>query len=178
MRSIARRRDLPKDDVDAPLAYLRSQDDVLRVERVAALKNDVMNLLRNQDPPAEGLAETLIGMLLDGNNIGKNNFNSSGATAHDLENAAKFRGENKKVVFTSCSSCFPSQHPPVVLDYCIQHLGAMVNELADAARVGGRGAPALPDGGVSGGGVRGAPPYRMEECAEGSRPRRSAALPS
>ena len=116
--------------------------------------------------------------MLDGNNMGKDNLNSSGATAPDLENAAKFRGENKKVVFTSCSSCFPLQHPPVVLDYCIQHLGAMVNELADAARVGGRGAPALPDGGVSGGGVRGAPPYRMEECAEGRRPRRSAALPS
>ena len=144
LRSIARRRDLPKDDVEALLAYLRSQDDALRVERVAALKNDVMNLLRNQDPPAEGLVETLVAML-DGNNIGKNNFNSSGATAPDLENAAKFRGENKKVVFTSCSSCFPSQHPPVVLDYCIQHLGAMVNELDDAARVGGRGAPALPE---------------------------------
>ena len=115
LRSIARRRDLPKDDVEALLAYLRSQDDAMRVERVAALKNDVMNLLRNQEPPAEELVETLIGML-DGNNIGKNNFNSSGATAPDLENAAKFRGENKKVVFTSCSSCFPSQHPPVVLD--------------------------------------------------------------
>ena len=106
-----------------------------------------MNLLRDQDPQAEGLAETLIGMLLDGINIGKNNYNSSGATAPDLENAAKFRGENKKVVFTSCSSCFHSQHPPVVLDYCIQHLGAMVNELDDAARVGGRGATARPDGG-------------------------------
>ena len=47
LRSIARRRDLPKDDVEALLAYLRSQDDVLRVERVAALKNDVMNLLRD-----------------------------------------------------------------------------------------------------------------------------------
>jgi len=149
LRSIARRRDLPKGDVEALLAYLRSQDDALRVERVAALKNDVMNLLRNQDPPAEGLVETLIGML-DGNNMGKNNLNSSGATAPDLENAAKFRGENKKVVFTSCSSCFPSQHPPVVIDYCIQHLGAMVNELDDAARVGGRGAPALPNGGVRG----------------------------
>ena len=149
LRSIARRRDLPKDDVEALLTYLRSADDAIRVERVAALKNDVMNLLRNQDPPAEGLVETLVAML-DGNNIGKNNFNSSGATAPDLENAAKFRGENKKVVFTSCSSCFPSQHPPVVLDYCIQHLGAMVNELDDAARVGGRGAPALPNGGVRG----------------------------
>jgi len=38
--------------------------------------------------------------------MGKDNFNSSGATAPDLENAAKFRGENKNVVFTSCSSCF------------------------------------------------------------------------
>ena len=133
LRSIARRRDLEKADIAALMAYLRSRDDAMRVERVAALKNDVMNLLRNQDPPAEGLVETLIGML-DGNNIGKNNFNSSGATAPELENAAKFRGENKKVVFTSCSSCFPSQHPPVVLDYCIQHLGAMVNELDDAAR--------------------------------------------
>jgi hypothetical protein len=28
-----------------------------------ALKNDVMNLMRNQDPPAEGLAETLIAMI-------------------------------------------------------------------------------------------------------------------
>ncbi len=149
LRSIARRRDLPKDDVEALLAYLRSQDDAMRVERVAALKNDVMNLLRNQDPPAEGLVETLVAML-DGNNMGKDNFNSSGAIAPDLENAAKFRGENKKVVFTSCSSCFPSQHPPVVIDYCIQHLGAMVNELDDAARVGGRGAPALPNGGVRG----------------------------
>ena len=147
LRSIARRRNLPKDDVEALLAYLRSQDDAMRVERVAALKNDVMNLLRNQDPPAEGLVETLVAML-DGNNMGKDNFNSSGATAPDLENAAKFRGENKKVVFTSCSSCFPSQHPSVVLDYCIQHLGAMVNELDDATRVGGRGAPALPNGGV------------------------------
>jgi hypothetical protein len=105
LRSIARRRDLPKGDIDALVAYLRSQDDSMRVERVAALKNDVMNLLRNQDPPVDGLLETLLGML-DGNNIGKNNLNSSGATAPDLENAAKFRGENKKVVFTSCFSCF------------------------------------------------------------------------
>ncbi len=56
LRSIARRRDLPKGDVDALLAYLRAADDNMRVERVAALKNDIMNLLRNQDPPVEGLA--------------------------------------------------------------------------------------------------------------------------
>ncbi len=92
LRSIARRRDLPKDDVEALLAYLRSQDDALRVERVAALKNDVMNVLRNQEPPVEGLSETLI------------------------------------VMFKSV------EHPPAVLDYCIQHLGAMLNELDDATR--------------------------------------------
>ena len=50
LRSVARRMDLAKGDVDALMAYLRSQDDSMRVERVAALKNDVMNLLRNQFP--------------------------------------------------------------------------------------------------------------------------------
>ena len=35
LRSIARRRDLPKADVDALTAYLRSHDDSMRVERVA-----------------------------------------------------------------------------------------------------------------------------------------------
>ena len=66
LRSIARRRDLAKGDVAALMAYLRSKDNALRIERVAALKNDVMNLLRNQVPPVEGLAETLMGMI-DGN---------------------------------------------------------------------------------------------------------------
>ena len=63
LRSIARRRDLPEKDVAALIAYLRRADNAMRIERVAALKNDVMNLLRNQDPPAEGLAETLVGMV-------------------------------------------------------------------------------------------------------------------
>ena len=63
LRSIARRRDLPKGDVAALMAYLRRVDNAMRVERVAALKNDVMNLLRNQEPPVEGLAETLIAMI-------------------------------------------------------------------------------------------------------------------
>lgn len=99
LRSIARRRDLAKDDVAALLAYLRSADDAMRVERVAALKNDVMNLLRNQEPPVEGLAESLMGM---------------------------FEGNSS----THNSPTHP--HPSVVLDYCIQHLGAMVNELDDA----------------------------------------------
>ena len=92
LRSIARRRNLPNSDIAVLMAYLRSTNDLLRVERVAALKNDVMNLLRNQNPPVDGLAEMLISMF-------------------------------------DCKA-----YPPVVLDYCIQHLGAMVNELDDAAR--------------------------------------------
>ena len=89
LRSIARRRDLPEKDVAALVAYLRSKDSAMRVERVAALKNDVMNLLRNQEPPPKGLAETLIAMFSGG------------------------------------------KHPPAVLDYCIQHLGAMQGEITD-----------------------------------------------
>ena len=91
LRSIARRRDLPKEDVAALVAYLRAADSALRVERVAALKNDVMNLLRSQEPPPANLAEALIAMFDGG------------------------------------------RHPPAVLDYCIQHLGAMQNGIADDA---------------------------------------------
>ena len=91
LRSIARRRDLPEKDVAALLAYLRSKDNAMRVERVAALKNDVMNLLRNQEPSPKGLAEALIAMFRSG------------------------------------------KHPPAVLDYCIQHLGAMQCEITDDA---------------------------------------------
>ena len=93
LRSIARRRDLPKGDVEALLAYLRSADDAMRVERVAALKNDVMNLLRNQEPPPKDLAETLMGIFEGG------------------------------------------KHPPTVFDYCIQHLGAMLDELDEKGRL-------------------------------------------
>jgi hypothetical protein len=73
------------------MAYLQSTQDRLRPERVAALKNDVMNLLRNQEPPPKGLAEALIAMFRSG------------------------------------------KHPPAVLDYCIQHLGAMQCEITDDA---------------------------------------------
>src|SRR5574344_1038380 len=38
LRSIARRQDLAKGDVDALMAYLRWADDAMRIERVAALK--------------------------------------------------------------------------------------------------------------------------------------------
>ena len=93
LRSIARRSDLAKGDVDALFAYLRTADDAMLVERVAALKNDVMNLLRNQDPPPKDLAGTLIGIFEGG------------------------------------------MHPPAVLDYCIQHLGAMLDELDEKGRL-------------------------------------------
>ena len=94
LRSIARRRDLPKNDVDALLVYLRRADDAMRIERVAALKNDVMNLLRNQDPPPKGLAETLMGMIVGGNS-----------------DCGGVRG----------APALPANtvHPPVVVDYCI-----------------------------------------------------------
>ena len=91
LRSIARRRDLPEKDVAALMTYLQSTKDRLRPERVAALKNDVMNLLRNQEPPPKGMVETLIAMFRRG------------------------------------------KHPPAVLDYCIQHLGAMQCEITDDA---------------------------------------------
>lgn len=114
LRSIARRRDLPEKDVAALIAYLRTADNAMRVERVAALKNDVMNLLRNQDPPVEGLAETLIAM------IEGNKGNRCGALG---------------------DRALPGNtvHSPVVVDYCIQHLGAVVNELDEERRARLRG---------------------------------------
>ena len=108
LRSIARRHDLPKDDVEALLTYLRSADDAMCVERVAALKNDVMNLLRNQDPPVEGLAETLI-VMFEGRGISTHNSSTLNSPTHP--------------------------HPPAVLDYCIQHLGAMLDELDEKGRL-------------------------------------------
>ena len=93
LRSIARRRDMPEKDVAALIAYLRTADNAMRVERVAALKNDVMNLLRSQEPLPKGLAETLMGIFEGG------------------------------------------KHPPAVIDYCIQHLGAMLDELDEKGRL-------------------------------------------
>ena len=108
LRSIARRRDLPEKDVAALVAYLRTADNAMRVERVAALKNDVMNLLRNQDPPVEGLAETLI-VMFEGRDISTRNSSTPNSPTHP--------------------------HPPAVLDYCIQHLGAMLDELDEKGRL-------------------------------------------
>jgi hypothetical protein len=58
LRSIMRSRSLTKEDAAALMAYLASTNDAMRVERVAALKNDVMNLLRRQETSVAGLAET------------------------------------------------------------------------------------------------------------------------
>ena len=107
-RSIARRRDLLEDDVAALIAYLRTADNAMRVERVAALKNDVMNLLRSQKPPVEGLAETLI-VMFEGRGISTHNSSTPNSPTHP--------------------------HPPAVLDYCIQHLGAMLDELDEKGRL-------------------------------------------
>ena len=106
LRSIARRHDLPEGDVAALMDYLASTNDVLRVERVAALKNDVMNLLRSQEPPVEGLAETLI-VMFEGRGISTHNSSTPNSPTHP--------------------------HPPTVLDYCIQHLGAMQGEITEDA---------------------------------------------
>ena len=111
LRSIARRRDLPEKDVAALVAYLRSKDNAMRVERVAALKNDIMNLLRSQEPPVEGLAETLI-VMFEGRGISTHNSSTPNSPTHP--------------------------HPPAVLDYCIQHLGAMLDELDEKGRLRGR----------------------------------------
>ena len=108
LRSIARRRDLPEKDVAALIAYLRTADNAMRVERVAALKNDVMNLLRSQEPPVEGLAETLI-VMFEGRGISTHNSSTPNSPTHP--------------------------HPPAVLDYCIQHLGAMLDELDEKGRL-------------------------------------------
>ena len=127
LRSIARRRDLPEDDVAALLAYLRRADDALRVERVAALKNDVMNLLRNQESPVEGVAETLVAMI-EGRpvaGVGRSGRAGVPPPAADGDGTQSLPGN--------------TVHPTVIIDYCIQHLGAMVNELDDAVRKAVRG---------------------------------------
>lgn len=62
LRSLSRRRDLGVDDVQALMDYLRATDGALRVEREAALKNDALNLLRNQATLPEGLADLLMEM--------------------------------------------------------------------------------------------------------------------
>lgn len=91
LRALAADRDLPAEDVLALLEYVCGHDGELRVERAAALKNDVLNLLRRQRRPPEELADVLVGMLEDGG------------------------------------------YADVELDYAVQHLGALVDSVRDAA---------------------------------------------
>ena len=132
LRSIARRRDLPEDDVAALMAYLRRADDAMRVERVAALKNDVMNLLRNQEPAVEGMAETLIAMIEGNIGPGRAGVPSPAAVA---DGTATLPTRSRDTDGDGTPS-LPGNtiHPPAVIDYCIQHLGAMVNEIDDNER--------------------------------------------
>ena len=63
LRAVARIRDLPSGDVVALSEYVASTGGSLRVEREAALRNDVLNLLTHQEPIPEGLADLLIAMV-------------------------------------------------------------------------------------------------------------------
>lgn len=87
-------KELPDSEIKALLAYLDSTDNNLRQERVAALKNDVMNLLRAQKSIPPDLAPALIKI-----------FNAK-------------------------------RQDSVILDYCVQHLGALQEQLDDAAQLG------------------------------------------
>ena len=92
LRSVARRRDLASDDVALLMSYVESTNCILRVEREAALRNDVLNLLRNQVPVPTGLSALLIGMVERGG------------------------------------------YDPAILDYCVQHLGALWPDIRDDVR--------------------------------------------
>lgn len=60
LRIISGMRNLPKGDADALMGYICSSGGVLRAEREAALKNDVMNLLRKQNPTPKGFPDILV----------------------------------------------------------------------------------------------------------------------
>ena len=92
LQSVARRRDLASDDVALLMSYVESTNCILRVEREAALRNDVLNLLRNQKPVPDGLSAILVGMVERGG------------------------------------------YDPAILDYCVQHLGALWPDLRDDVR--------------------------------------------
>ena len=90
LRSLAASRELSRADALALLEYVASTNGALRPSREAALRNDVLNLLRWQKGTIPGeTADVLSVMLRDAN------------------------------------------HPPVILDYCVQHLGAVLADLSE-----------------------------------------------
>lgn len=89
LRSIARRRDLTEGDVAALMAYVASGGGALNPTREAALRNDVLNLLRNQDLIPKSLPDLLMDIVRNG------------------------------------------RHDATLVDYAIQHLGALQHGLPD-----------------------------------------------
>ncbi len=89
LRSIARRHDLAEGDVAALMAYVASGGGALPPSREAALRNDVLNLLRNQNPLPESLPNLLMDIVRNG------------------------------------------RHDATLVDYAIQHLGALQHGLPD-----------------------------------------------
>ena len=93
LRSIARRRDLSAGDVAALMAYVASGKGALHPAREAALRNDVLNLLRDQEPVPTGLPGLLVDIVRKG------------------------------------------RHDATLVDYAIQHLGALQRDLRDVEMV-------------------------------------------
>lgn len=87
-RSIAGRRDLSSEDVSVLMDYVASTNDTMSAELVAGLKNEVLNLLRNQNPVPDRLAGLMMDMIDSGD------------------------------------------YDATIVDYCIQHLGAMWRDFA------------------------------------------------
>ena len=105
LRSIANRSDLPAEEVDMLLGYIASTNDAMRADRVAGLKNEVLNLLRSQNPVPSELAPLLIDM------IGSNDYDATiidyciqhlGSMWTDFENEGM--RENVRKVFVSVAS--------------------------------------------------------------------------
>ena len=89
LRSVVRRRDLPEGDVAALMAYVASVKGSLHPAREAALRNDVLNLLRDQKPVPAKLPRLLMDIVRKG------------------------------------------RHGATLIDYAIQHLGALQHDLTD-----------------------------------------------
>lgn len=87
LRSIARLRELGPAGVGSLMEYVASEEVLLHPAREAALRNDVLNLLRSQERMPDGLPELLMGIALRG------------------------------------------RHDATIVDYAIQHLGALQHEL-------------------------------------------------
>ena len=60
LRSVARRRNLPEGDVAALMAYVASEKGALHPAREAALRNDIFNLLCEQEPIPADLPDLLM----------------------------------------------------------------------------------------------------------------------